>query len=159
CRNTGKRTRLAQFTQSSLEMRLSLSFTSLETDRCGMWEASEFRFANTNLLIRMAFRCFSDKRMKDAFNKLDKFEGDLGEAADNLRANSKLTSSDYFMPVLGVIFLASCGEPFRGGAPTDRGRPGQRQDAEAQGSARGLRRSPLALLARTGPIRLDHGAG
>jgi len=33
------------------------------------------------------------------------FEADLWEAADNLRANSKLTSSDYFMPVLGVIFL------------------------------------------------------
>lgn len=33
------------------------------------------------------------------------FESDLWEAADNLRANSKLTSSDYFMPVLGVIFL------------------------------------------------------
>ena len=34
-----------------------------------------------------------------------KFETDLWEAADNLRANSKLTSSDYFMPVLGIIFL------------------------------------------------------
>jgi type I restriction enzyme M protein len=36
---------------------------------------------------------------------LAQFETDLWEAADNLRANSKLTSSDYFMPVLGVIFL------------------------------------------------------
>lgn len=35
---------------------------------------------------------------------LAKFETDLWEAADNLRANSKLTSSDYFMPVLGIIF-------------------------------------------------------
>jgi type I restriction enzyme M protein len=34
-----------------------------------------------------------------------KLESSLWEAADNLRANSKLTSSDYFMPVLGVIFL------------------------------------------------------
>src|SRR5687768_1953631 len=38
-------------------------------------------------------------------DNLTKFEDDLWEAADNLRANSKLTSSDYFMPVLGIIFL------------------------------------------------------
>ena len=41
----------------------------------------------------------------DAFKDIEKLESDLWEAADNLRANSKLTSSDYFMPVLGVIFL------------------------------------------------------
>ena len=40
-----------------------------------------------------------------AYNDLEKLESSLWEAADNLRANSKLTSSDYFMPVLGVIFL------------------------------------------------------
>lgn len=38
-------------------------------------------------------------------DELKQLESDLWEAADNLRANSKLTSSDYFMPVLGVIFL------------------------------------------------------
>ena len=38
-------------------------------------------------------------------NDIEKLESSLWEAADNLRANSKLTSSDYFMPVLGVIFL------------------------------------------------------
>ncbi len=38
-------------------------------------------------------------------NDIERLERDLWEAADNLRANSKLTSSDYFMPVLGVIFL------------------------------------------------------
>ena len=44
----------------------------------------------------------------DAFEGIEKFESDLWEAADNLRANSKLTSSDYFMPVLGVIQFDSC---------------------------------------------------
>jgi type I restriction enzyme M protein len=43
--------------------------------------------------------------MNDTFKDIEKLETDLWEAADNLRANSKLTSSDYFMPVLGVIFL------------------------------------------------------
>ena len=41
-----------------------------------------------------------------------KLETDLWEAADNLRANSKLTSSDYFMPVLGVIFLRHAANRF-----------------------------------------------
>jgi type I restriction enzyme M protein len=43
---------------------------------------------------------------------IEKLESDLWEAADNLRANSKLTSSDYFMPVLGVIFLRHAANRF-----------------------------------------------
>ena len=42
----------------------------------------------------------------ETFKDIEKLESDLLEAADNLRANSKLTSSDYFMPILGVIFGA-----------------------------------------------------
>ena len=38
-------------------------------------------------------------------NSIEQLETDLWAAADNLRANSKLTSSEYCMPVLGVIFL------------------------------------------------------
>ena len=34
-----------------------------------------------------------------------KLESELWEAADDLRANSKLTSQQYCMPVLGLIFL------------------------------------------------------
>lgn len=48
----------------------------------------------------------------DAFKDIEKLENDLWEAADNLRANSKLTSSDYFMPVLGVIFLRHAANRF-----------------------------------------------
>jgi type I restriction enzyme M protein len=47
-----------------------------------------------------------------AFTEVEKLETDLWEAADNLRANSKLTSSDYFMPVLGVIFLRHAANRF-----------------------------------------------
>ena len=36
---------------------------------------------------------------------IKKIENDLWEAADQLRANSKLTASEYSMPVLGIIFL------------------------------------------------------
>lgn len=41
----------------------------------------------------------------NAFHNISKIEDSLWEAADQLRANSKLTSSEYCMPVLGVIFL------------------------------------------------------
>src|SRR5512138_1948451 len=48
----------------------------------------------------------------DTLRDIEKLEADLWEAADNLRANSKLTSSDYFMPVLGVIFLRHAANRF-----------------------------------------------
>ena len=38
-------------------------------------------------------------------NNIEQLETQLWAAADNLRANSKLTSSEYCMPVLGLIFL------------------------------------------------------
>ena len=47
-----------------------------------------------------------------SFTNIEKLESDLWAAADNLRANSKLTSSDYFMPVLGVIFLRHAANRF-----------------------------------------------
>lgn len=50
--------------------------------------------------------------ISDTFNDIDKLEAALWAAADNLRANSKLTSSDYFMPVLGVIFLRHAANRF-----------------------------------------------
>lgn len=42
---------------------------------------------------------------ENAKHSIEQLETDLWAAADNLRANSKLTSSEYCMPVLGVIFL------------------------------------------------------
>jgi type I restriction enzyme M protein len=47
-----------------------------------------------------------------ALNNLSKIEASLWEAADQLRANSKLTSSEYCMPVLGVIFLRQASNRF-----------------------------------------------
>lgn len=40
----------------------------------------------------------------DAFKDIEKHGSDLRKVADNLRANSEITSSDYFMLVPGVIF-------------------------------------------------------
>jgi hypothetical protein len=36
---------------------------------------------------------------------IEKFEADLWKIADNLRANSNLASNEYFMPIMGLIFL------------------------------------------------------
>ena len=47
-----------------------------------------------------------------ALTNLNKIEASLWEAADQLRANSKLTSSEYCMPVLGVIFLRQASNRF-----------------------------------------------
>src|SRR5260370_40480604 len=52
------------------------------------------------------------QKQTDSFKDIEKLEKDLWEAADNLRANSKLTSSDYFMPVLGIIFLRHAANRF-----------------------------------------------
>ena len=41
----------------------------------------------------------------DHFDGLAEFEAGLWQAADNLRANSNLASNEYFMPILGLIFL------------------------------------------------------
>ena len=41
----------------------------------------------------------------DHFQDIGKFEADLWKIADNLRANSNLASNEYFMPIMGLIFL------------------------------------------------------
>lgn len=54
----------------------------------------------------------------DPFKNTEKLEAALWGPADNLRANSTLASSDYFMPVPGVTFsrhAANRKEPGSGG--------------------------------------------
>ncbi|MDE0166982.1 MAG: type I restriction-modification system subunit M N-terminal domain-containing protein [Bryobacterales bacterium] len=41
----------------------------------------------------------------DHLASIERFEAKLWKAADNLRANSNLASNEYFMPILGLIFL------------------------------------------------------
>ena len=41
----------------------------------------------------------------DHMTGIERFEADLWKVADNLRANSNLASNEYFMPILGLIFL------------------------------------------------------
>ncbi len=41
----------------------------------------------------------------DHLTGIEKFEAGLWKVADNLRANSNLASNEYFMPIMGLIFL------------------------------------------------------
>ncbi|MCF6113405.1 type I restriction-modification system subunit M [Mesorhizobium muleiense] len=41
----------------------------------------------------------------DHFRDIERFEAELWKIADELRANSGLASNEYFMPILGLIFL------------------------------------------------------
>lgn len=63
---------------------------------------------------------------------IEKLEDSLWAAADSLRANSKLTSSEYCMPVLGVIFLRHA---------TNRYDAARRQIAEEQAAGKMPKRS------------------
>jgi type I restriction enzyme M protein len=76
----------------------------------------------------------SDPVTQDTFKDIEKFEADLWEAADNLRANSKLTSSDYFMPVLGIIFLRHAANRFEAAT---------KQIQEDQAAGRMPKRAPI----------------
>lgn len=81
------------------------------------------------------------------------------EAADNLRANSKLTSSDYFMPVLGVIFLRHAANRFDAATrQIEEDRVSGKMPKRKVQAADYLRRRAL-WLPRNCPLRLDHAAG
>lgn len=54
--------------------------------------------------------------------ELKQLEDDLWEAADQLRANSKLTANEYAMPVLGLIFLRHATR-YTAGVCTEEGLP------------------------------------
>ena len=48
----------------------------------------------------------------DHFDGVEKFEADLWRIADDLRANSGLASNEYFMPLMGLIFLRHAANHF-----------------------------------------------
>lgn len=66
--------------------------------------------------------------------QISNLESNLWDAADELRANSKLTSSEYFFPVMGVIFLRHAQNRFEMAA---------RQIEEDQAAGRMPKRKPV----------------
>ena len=49
----------------------------------------------------------------DPLTGIEQFEADLWKVADNLRANSHLASNEYFLPILGLIFLRHATNRYR----------------------------------------------
>jgi len=47
----------------------------------------------------------TDQMTADHLTDIEQFEANLWKVADHLRANSHLASNEYFMPILGLIFL------------------------------------------------------
>jgi type I restriction enzyme M protein len=43
--------------------------------------------------------------ISDHLANLEQFDSDLWTMADELRANSGLASNEYFMPIMGLLFL------------------------------------------------------
>jgi len=73
------------------------------------------------------------RKCDDNMQDITKLENDLWEAADYLRANSKLTASEYSMPVLGLIFLRHAFNRFKA----------VKEKIEADLPARGGRKRPI----------------
>ena len=76
----------------------------------------------------------------------NQIETRLWAAADELRANSKLKSSEYSIPVLGLIFLRYADQKF------------EAAQAELEGKARGRRRIGPADYQARGVLYLPEGA-
>ncbi len=76
----------------------------------------------------------------------NQIETRLWAAADELRANSKLRSSEYSIPVLGLIFLRYADQKF------------EAAQAELEGKATGRRRIGPADYQARGVLYLPEGA-
>ena len=86
---------------------------------------------------------------------IERFEADLWKVADNLRANSNLASNEYFMPVLGLIFLRQATNRYYYGAGDEierdvaSGAMPRRELIEADFSKRRAMMLPMSSVAST----------
>ena len=71
-----------------------------------------------------------DGRMiADHLTGIEQFEAELWKVADGLRANSNLASNEYFMPILGLIFLRHATNRYYAALGSHQGGQGRRQNA------------------------------
>ena len=90
---------------------------------------------------------------QNALLSLSKLEDSLWAAADNLRANSKLTSSEYCMPVLGVIFLRHATNRYDAASRQIAEEQAAGKNAQAPAGEAGLHQAPGAHAAERSPLR------
>ena len=88
-----------------------LAFTGAASRRNGLQTSRDWAYSQLHERRRVAAGLMPAGNGIDGhmngheFAEIEKLEATLWDAADNLRANSKLTANEYCMPVLGVIFL------------------------------------------------------
>src|SRR5690606_18308777 len=85
---------------------------------------------------------------------LENFEADLWKLADDLRAHSNLASNEYFLPVMGLIFLRHASNRYcEAKAPSSRHR--RRQDAQTAAAGCRFREAAGAEPAGECALRCD----
>lgn len=89
----------------------------------------------------------------DNLKGLEEFEAALWKIADNLRANSNLASNEYFMPIMGLLFLRQATNRYRAAPGGDRHRQESRQNGRPRASGRRLRSPPRADASTFGSVR------
>ena len=80
----------------------------------------------------------------DHFDGLEKFEAQLWRIADDLRANSGLASNEYFMPIMGLIFLRYATNRFYEAKAAIEDDQAAGQDARAPSRRSGFSQAPRA---------------
>ncbi len=87
---------------------------------------------------------------------IQQLENELWEAADQLRANSKLTAAEYAMPVLGLIFLCHADNRFKAYLPQiEASIPAQMPTAEREPQLKRLFQGKAAIYLAPA-ARFDH---
>ena len=88
----------------------------------------------------------------DHLTGIEQFEADLWKIADNLRANSNLASNEYFMPILGLIFLRHATNRYYKAMAAIGRRQGRRKDAGAAAGRGGFHQTPRPDATREGAL-------
>ena len=83
----------------------------------------------------------------DHLQGIEKFEADLWKIADDLRANSGLASNEYFMPIMGLIFLRHATNRYYEAKARNRDGQESRANAEPRTCRGGLSPTPSAHAA------------
>ena len=91
----------------------------------------------------------------DHLQGLEEFEAELWKIADNLRANSNLASNEYFMPIMGLLFLRQATNRYYAALEAIEADKKAGQDGRPRASGGRLRAPPRADASAIGALRRD----
>jgi type I restriction enzyme M protein len=82
----------------------------------------------------------------DHLTNIEQFNADLWKVADELRANSGLASNEYFMPIMGLLFLRHATNRYYEALATIEADKAAGQFLDANGRSAGSNRSCAVCL-------------